>query len=191
MIACALEGGDTITWTLGRAIPAYSAFQVKMAEGFNNPLSTEPTATFQMAVYTDGTKSTRLDYQDVDLTYTAAVAHLHSEKARLIQLDAASAGTGEVGKPTKVRLELLLGIGMPSGTVVTLDLPKHNPEASNSRRRSYFLDPSASPTTPGSSAVPKSVNCKPFTHGDGEAVDAGVTCTVTERGRDSNGQLFD
>ena len=57
-----------------------------------------------------------------------------------MQLSSEAGGTGEVNQPTKVRLELLLGIGMPAGTVITLDFPDHNPQASDSLRRSYFVN---------------------------------------------------
>ena len=56
------DNGKTITWNLLTPIAAYNPFQLKLTEGFNNPVSTEPTQTFKMAVFTDRTKVTRLDF---------------------------------------------------------------------------------------------------------------------------------
>ena len=138
-VSCKVEA-TKITWDVNLDIAAFNPFQVKVANGFNNPITSEPTDTFQMNIYTNSGRSTKLDYQDVDLFYTATMATLTSDKAKLVQVADSKGGTGEVSKPTKVQLQLTLGIAMPKDTVITMDFPKFNPQASTSLRKSYFVD---------------------------------------------------
>jgi hypothetical protein len=133
----------TITWTTIDEIPAFSSVQFMLEKGFNNPISTEPTDTFVMNIYTDSSKAEKLDYQDSDLLLTATVRELESEQAKIVQVPASDGGSGEVSKPTKAVLQLELGIAMPPNTIITVSFPKHNPEAPRSLRRSYFVDDAA------------------------------------------------
>ena len=91
-----------------------------------------------MNIYTNSARTTRLDYQEVDLTYTSSMAALAADQAKLVQADG---GTGEVSKATKVNLSLFLSIAVPSEAIITLDFPKFNPQASASLQKSYFVDP--------------------------------------------------
>lgn len=129
--------------------------------GFNNPRTTEPTATFELRVYTDATKTDVLDRQLIDLELTAAVEPLTPDHAYLA---AAPGGTGEVGKPTKANLHIRAAILMPANTVIEIDFPKYTTEAPRSLQKGYFV--SAASTA-----------CKAV-----QNVDAGLKCQVTKLG---------
>lgn len=58
-LPCKVEAaGSTqkITWTTADLIPRASSVQFEALSGFNNPKTTEPTATFVLMIYEDATK---------------------------------------------------------------------------------------------------------------------------------------
>ena len=114
------------------------ATQLTVVEVFNNPMTTESTASFELRTYSDSTKSRLLDYQNTDLEIRAAVEPLSSEHSTI---QAARDGTGVVGAATKTVLNLMASVPLPRGTIITIDFPIFNPEASPSDQKSYFKDP--------------------------------------------------
>jgi hypothetical protein len=87
-IQCAISvDGSSITWTIPQALGPYSAFLLSVEKGFNNPISSEPTQTFVMTIYSDSSKARKLDYQDIDLNMIATQATLKDEDSSLIPVE--------------------------------------------------------------------------------------------------------
>jgi len=83
-VECSISSdGSTITWITNDNVPAFNAIQVTLSSGFNNPLSTEPTQTFQMKIYTDSSKTDSLDYQTTDLFLISEVEALTPDDSNL------------------------------------------------------------------------------------------------------------
>lgn len=127
---------QVISWTTTEEIEASSAIQLQALDCFTNPLTTEPTRTFEMRTYPTASKASVLDIQTVDLQLQASFEELNPEHAFLAT---AEGGTGEVSKATKVVLNLEPTVTLPPNCIITIDLPKFNPEAPRSLRKSYAV----------------------------------------------------
>jgi hypothetical protein len=58
---------QVISWTTTEEIEASSAIQLQALDCFTNPLTTEPTRTFEMRTYPTASKASVLDIQTIDL----------------------------------------------------------------------------------------------------------------------------
>lgn len=155
-------GRFQITWTTTQEIPRSSGVSLEAADGFNNPPTTEPTASFELRIFAAADKGTVLDRQLTDLELTASVEPLAPGHAYLV---AGAGGTGEVGQPTTAVLHVRAGLLLPAGAVIEVDFPKYTTEGPKSRHTGYFVDEAPA--------------CKALKN-----VDAGVQCTVTKNDDD-------
>lgn len=90
-----------------------------------------------MKIYDSASKSNLLDFQNNDLNLKAEVAVLDTSESTIKQVLTIEGGSSEVGKPSPVLLKLTNSVPLRKETLILIELPPYNPQASPSKRKSY------------------------------------------------------
>ena len=134
------KSGDTqlISWNFAQEFKGNSGvIFFELSSGFNNPKTSEATGTFVMKIFTDQGQQQVLAFQDSDLNIKAEVGELSQDDAFF---EVAPGGTGVVGEPTAVILNIKASLVLQPNSVIQIDFPKHSVFIPNSLQKGYVVE---------------------------------------------------